>query len=53
MLTTYPTDIEGLDAQGRSKMKTTPVMCKSEFTGDGLLRHLSAMEVRACAAPRG
>ena len=26
-------------------MQTTPVMCKSEFTGDGLLRHLSAMEI--------
>ena len=42
----YPTDIAGLDPRtGESRMQTTPVMCKSEFTGDGLLRHLSAMEI--------
>ena len=46
MLTTYPTDTEGaLDAQGRSRHFTTPVMCATTFTGDGMLRHGSAIEV--------
>ena len=46
VLTTYPTEVEGsLDSKGRSKRRTSPVMCATSFTGDGLLRHGSAIEV--------
>ena len=46
VLTTYPTEVEGsLDSQGRSKRRTTPVMCATQFTSDGLLRHGSAIEI--------
>jgi hypothetical protein len=46
VLSTYPTEVEGsLDADGRSLQKTSPVMCATQFTGEGLLRHGSAIEI--------
>ena len=52
MLTTYPTEVEGsLDAAGHSKRRTSPVMCATEFTGDGLLRHGSAIEIYPMFGP--
>lgn len=41
VLSTYLTDIEGsIDATGRSLRKTRPIMCNSDFEGQGATRYL-------------
>ena len=46
VLTTYPTEVNGaLDANFHSKHHTSPVMCATGFTSEGLLRHGSAIEI--------
>lgn len=41
VLSTYLTDIVGsIDQQGRSKRKTRPIMCNTDFEGSGAERHL-------------
>jgi len=53
ILTTYPTEVEGsLDADGHSLHRTSPVMCATAFTGEGLLRHGSAIEIYPMFGPK-
>uniref|UniRef100_A0A7S1U7Y9 PPIase cyclophilin-type domain-containing protein n=1 Tax=Phaeomonas parva TaxID=124430 RepID=A0A7S1U7Y9_9STRA len=50
IMSTYPTDIKGfggvpvLDENNHSTVKSTPVMCNSQFEPSGIIRHLGQPE---------
>lgn len=53
MISTYPSESKHNLHKGRSNVHTTPAICKSDFLGDGLIRHGAAGEFSPEGIPVG